>query len=111
MAEGYDVHAAPYYVSSAKELLSLASPSESQVALDLGCRTGNVAFQIAERVGPERLVVGIALAEGMVRLAAKKAAQKGLSYARFLHMDDRDLAFLDSVFDVVASCLGGMRRG
>ncbi len=86
MAEAYDVHAAPHYVSSARELLSLASPSEGQVALDLGCGTGNVAFQIAERLGPEGLVVGIDLAEGMVRLAAKKAAQKGLSYVRFLRM-------------------------
>lgn len=106
MAATYDAHAAPYYRSAAKELLAHAGVDDREVILDVGCGTGNLAFEAAEHVGPAGQAVGIDLAEGMVRLARQKAQGQAIPHLQFLRMDGRTLAFRDGVFDAVVSYLG-----
>jgi ubiquinone/menaquinone biosynthesis C-methylase UbiE len=74
--------------------------------LDLGCGTGNVSLLAAPRVGKEGLVVGIDLAIGALKVAARKAEEMRLGNVQFKRMDCREMAFADDSFDVVVSCLG-----
>ena len=46
-------------------------------ALDVCCGTGDLALELAGRVGPERPVVGCDFSEPMLELAREKAAERG----------------------------------
>src|SRR5256712_12232695 len=74
--------------------------------LDIGCGTGIVAFEAAAAVGETGSVVGIDLAERVVRLAADKAAALGLRHIGFEVMDSRALGFPAGSFDAVLSGFG-----
>jgi len=106
MAESYDAHVVPYFAPLARKLIEIAELGPGERVLDLGSGTGNVAFLAARRVGSTGRVVGIDLAEGMVRLANAKAARDGVRNASFVHMDCRQIGYPDASFDVVLSCLG-----
>ena len=48
-------------------------------ALDVCCGTGDLAFELARRVGPQGTVVGCDFSEPMLELARRKAAERGLA--------------------------------
>src|SRR6266705_6531673 len=106
MANEYDAHVTPYHTPIARRLLELARVEEGERILDIGCGTGNVAFEAAAVVGEAGSVVGIDLAERAVRLAADKAAALGLRHVRFEVMDSRALRFPADSFDAVLSGFG-----
>src|SRR5206468_12205007 len=84
-------------------LLELAHVKEGERILDIGCGTGIVAFEAAAAVGETGSVVGIDLAERVVRHAADKAATLGLRHIGFEVMDSRALRFPAGSFDAVLS--------
>lgn len=66
--------------------------------LDLGCGPGTLTFPLARAAGPDGLVLGVDLAEGMLALA-RAQVRPGVGLAR---MDMERLALRGSVFDAVA---------
>src|SRR2546428_8044789 len=106
MAREYDAHVTPYHEPIARRLLELAQVKEGERILDIGCGTGIVALEAAAAVGETGSVVGIDLAEGVVRLAADKAAAAGLRHVGFEVMDSRALRFPAGSFDAVLSGFG-----
>lgn len=106
MAEKYDAHAAPHNATLVQRLLELADVQPGERLLDLGCGTGNLAFEAVRRVGKDGRVAGVDLAERMVAFARRKAAEEDVRSASFEVMDCRRLSYEDASFDVVASCLG-----
>jgi demethylmenaquinone methyltransferase / 2-methoxy-6-polyprenyl-1,4-benzoquinol methylase len=75
-------------------------------ALDACCGTGDLAFALAERVGPQGRVIGADFSERMLDLARRKAGERGLSQVRFEWADALELPYGDGAFDAVTVGFG-----
>src|SRR6185295_4220049 len=67
-------------------------------ALDVCCGTGDLALELANRVGPDGTVVGCDFSEPMLELARRKAAARGVDGVRFEWADALDLPYEDASF-------------
>jgi demethylmenaquinone methyltransferase/2-methoxy-6-polyprenyl-1,4-benzoquinol methylase len=74
-------------------------------ALDVCTGTGDLAFELADRVGPSGSVVGVDFSEQMLERASAKAAAKGAP-ATFQVADALELPFGDSEFDGATVAFG-----
>ncbi len=74
-------------------------------ALDVCTGTGDLAFDLADRVGPSGAVVGVDFAEQMLDRARAKAAARGAP-ATFEVADALDLPFDDDAFDGATVAFG-----
>ena len=83
-----------------------AELSPGDAALDLCCGTGDLALELARRVGPEGAVVGCDFSERMLEFARRKAGQRGASQVRFEWADALELPYAGSSFDAVTVGFG-----
>lgn len=74
-------------------------------ALDVCTGTGDLAFELADRVGPSGAAVGVDFSEQMLERATAKAAAKGVP-ATFQVADALELPFGDSEFDGATVAFG-----
>jgi ubiquinone/menaquinone biosynthesis C-methylase UbiE len=79
------------------QILAGRSPSD---ALDVGCGTGFLAFELVTR---GYRTTGIDFAPAMVAEARRKAAERGLDTLHFEEGDAEQLAFPEGSFDLVVS--------
>ena len=75
-------------------------------ALDACCGTGDLAFELARRVGPAGRVIGSDFSERMLDLARNKAADRGASSVRFEWGDALELSYDEATFDAVTVGFG-----
>jgi demethylmenaquinone methyltransferase / 2-methoxy-6-polyprenyl-1,4-benzoquinol methylase len=75
-------------------------------ALDVCCGTGDLAFELARRVGSGGVVVGCDFSEPMLELARRKAAGRGVGQVRFEWADALELPYPDEAFDAVTVGFG-----
>jgi len=75
-------------------------------ALDACCGTGDLAFELARRVGPQGSVIGSDFSERMLELARRKAADRTGAPVRFEYGDALALAHDDGSFDAVTVGFG-----
>jgi demethylmenaquinone methyltransferase / 2-methoxy-6-polyprenyl-1,4-benzoquinol methylase len=75
-------------------------------ALDVATGTGDLAFELATRVGPGGEVVGIDFAEKMLELARAKTAEHPGSSVRFESGNALALAYPDDAFDAATVGFG-----
>jgi demethylmenaquinone methyltransferase/2-methoxy-6-polyprenyl-1,4-benzoquinol methylase len=75
-------------------------------ALDACCGTGDLAFELARRVGPEGRVIGSDFSEPMLDLARSKAAERQASSVRFEWGDALELSYDAGTFDAVTVGFG-----
>ena len=75
-------------------------------ALDACCGTGDLAFELARRVGPQGSVIGSDFSERMLELARRKAADRTGAPVRFEYGDALALAYDDHSFDAVTVGFG-----
>ncbi|MGZ8512764.1 MAG: class I SAM-dependent methyltransferase, partial [Candidatus Limnocylindria bacterium] len=75
-------------------------------ALDVCCGTGDLAFELAGRVGPGGNVVGCDFAERMLEIARRKAGARGADDLRFESADALQLPYPDGSFDAVTAGFG-----
>ena len=90
-----------------ERLVTVAKIQPEQRVLDVASGRGAVLFPCAERVGATGEVVGVDLAEEMVRAANAEAVEKGIS-GRVQVMDAERLDFADATFDRVLCGFGIM---
>lgn len=107
MAQVYDAFVRPFsgpiFAEALRVLLPLL-PSDARV-LDAGCGAGRELKEVARRL-PRGEVVGVDLAEGMVRQARSAARAAGLAHTAFAQADVGDLpAEFEGAFDLVYCCL------
>src|SRR5579884_1224922 len=79
----------------------LAALSPGASALDVATGTGDLALELARRVGPTGLVVGADFSERMLQLARAKAAaggEPGLAELRFETANALELPYPDGQF-------------
>ena len=89
------------------QLVAAAEIQPGHKVLDVASGRGAVLFPCAEQVGETGEVVGIDLADEMVRATNEEAAKKGIS-ARVKVMDAENLDFDDATFDRVLCGFGLM---
>jgi demethylmenaquinone methyltransferase / 2-methoxy-6-polyprenyl-1,4-benzoquinol methylase len=72
--------------------------------LDVGSGTGEIAFYVAERVGPGGEVIGVDITPGMLELAKVKMADRTLPVQVDFQVGDAlDMVYEDDSFDFVTS--------
>ncbi len=79
------------------------APGDS--VLDVCCGTGDLSFELAERVSPGGHVVGCDFSEPMLDLAREKAADRGVP-VRFEWADALELPYDEGRFDAVTVGFG-----
>ena len=84
----------------------LAAVGPGARALDVACGTGDLALELAGRVGPGGEVVGTDFSERMLELAGEKAAQRGASSVRFELANALALPYGDDEFDAATVGFG-----
>src|SRR4051812_37386239 len=72
-------------------MLELTAPASGDRVLELACGPGGVGLAAAERVAPGGEVVLSDVAPEMVRIAAARAAQRGLAGVAARELDVEDL--------------------
>ena len=83
------------------------APQGTQRILDIAAGTGEPGLRIAAMLSGGTVVI-TDLAEGMLQVAAEKAARSGLSNVEFKEADANALPFADNSFDAVSCRLGFM---
>ncbi|XP_019849490.1 PREDICTED: uncharacterized protein LOC109580592 [Amphimedon queenslandica] len=79
-------------------LIEELSPQEKDKVLDLGCGTGRLTQVLAERVGPEGLVVGIDPDEERIKVAIE---EKGHGRSNLIFVVADDQSFPEDQYDMV----------
>lgn len=74
-------------------------------ALDVCCGTGDLAFELRRRIGPDGRVVGCDFSEPMLELARRKSGEEGLP-VEFGWADALELPYGDASFDAVTIGFG-----
>lgn len=74
--------------------------------LDVCCGTGASAIPAALKVGRDGSVVGVDLAESLLKLARQKAEYRGLENTEFRCGDFNDVEFADESFDAIVCVFG-----
>jgi demethylmenaquinone methyltransferase/2-methoxy-6-polyprenyl-1,4-benzoquinol methylase len=83
-----------------------AEVSAGAAVLDVCCGTGDLSFELAERVGADGRVVGCDFSEAMLDLAREKAAERQLESVRFEWADALQLPYDEGRFDAVTVGFG-----
>jgi demethylmenaquinone methyltransferase/2-methoxy-6-polyprenyl-1,4-benzoquinol methylase len=89
-----------------KRAADLAELAPGGAALDVCCGTGDLALELAGRVGPAGTVVGCDFSERMLDLARTKATERGSANVRFEWADALDLPYPDGSFDAATVGFG-----
>ena len=105
VVEVYKQHVIPMFRTAGQDLIELADLQPGERVLDVGTGPGVAAFLAARKVAPDGSVVGIDISEVMLD-AARTQAEKEKTGVEFRQGDAEELAFPESSFDVVLSCLG-----
>ena len=90
-----------------RQLVTVAEIQPAQRVLDVASGRGAVLFPCAERVGQKGEVIGVDLADEMVRATNADASQRGIP-ARVQVMDAEHLDFAEATFDRVLCGFGIM---
>lgn len=77
-----------------------------QQALDICCGTGDLAIELANRVGPAGTVTGSDFSRPMLELASDKAQAGGLNQVSFEWADALELPYADGTFDALTIGFG-----
>lgn len=83
-------------------LLAMANVKENEAVLDLGTGAGYLAFALA-KAQPSAQILGLDIAEGVIRLNGEKAAQQGLHNLRFASFDGLRYPFPPERFDLIVT--------
>lgn len=85
-------------------MMKLAGDISGKKAADIGTGTGEIAFLLAEKVGPEGEVTGIDITPEMLKYASIKQTERGVpKEVRFEVGDALNLQYPDGTFDIVTS--------
>jgi SAM-dependent methyltransferase len=89
-------------------LVEKAEPQPGQVFLDIAAGTGDLGFQIAERVGDQGRVISTDFAPEMVDAARRQSAARGVSNVDFRVLDAERMDLDDDSVDGVVCRYGYM---
>jgi SAM-dependent methyltransferase len=92
----------------ADRLVAGAFPGEGRWVLDIGCGAGATTLEMARRLGPKGLCLGVDISAPLVSAAKARAEAEGLEAAGFIEADAQAYRFDPGAFDAVISRFGVM---
>lgn len=95
----FDAAPLAFWDRHGRRAVDLAALKPGDRVLDFGCGTGASALPAAHAVGPDGEVVGIDIAEAMLRRAQEKAIDQGLDNVSFRLVDMAEPGDLGGNFD------------
>jgi ubiquinone/menaquinone biosynthesis C-methylase UbiE len=101
LAPDYDRIGPRLFSYFGQRLVEFVPVRPGTAVLDVAAGRGAVLFPAAARVGEQGRVIGIDLADAMVRHTAAELHHRGLQQAEMRQMDAEHLEFDDQSFDVV----------
>ncbi|MFX0123466.1 MAG: class I SAM-dependent methyltransferase [Candidatus Hodarchaeota archaeon] len=101
MASTYDQVGFRFFSHFGIRLVELIEIPEKAKVLDIATGRGASLFPAIEKVGSEGYVVGIDLAEGMVKETGNAIRKRGISNAKVIQMDAENLTYQNDTFDFV----------
>jgi SAM-dependent methyltransferase len=99
----------PDFRSEVRALDQRLALAPGDVVLDVACGQGNFTVELARRVGPEGLVVGLDIAAPMLARAATRVRRERLDNVVLVRGDALALPFRDAVFTKL-NCSGGLHQ-
>ncbi len=105
-ADHYDDPANSFWERHGRRTVARLNLAPGAKVLDTCCGSGASAIPAAEAVGSTGSVIGVDLAETLLKLARAKASQRGLKHVEFRTGDMLELNFPDSSFDAVICVFG-----
>jgi ubiquinone/menaquinone biosynthesis C-methylase UbiE len=99
----------PRFAREVDQLAERLALAPGDAVLDVACGHGNFTVELARRVGPEGLVVGVDISRAMLARAARRVARAGLSNVLLLRGDALDLPVQDAAFARL-NCSGGLHQ-
>jgi ubiquinone/menaquinone biosynthesis C-methylase UbiE len=102
-SDGYDLPSLKFFSLSATCLVQLLEVKPGQLILDVGTGTGSAAIRAAECCQPGGRVIGVDLAQEMLRVASEKIKAARISNLYLQVGDGENLDFPDNTFDIVLS--------
>ena len=107
-AESYENYMVPgLFAPWSSHLIQIANPQPGERVLDVACGTGIVARQIAPRVGPQGIIIGLDLDPDKINVARAMAKRDGLAI-EWKTGPAEQLPFPDSSFDLIICQFGLM---
>lgn len=105
MADRYDCRWKGYILSTLQKAYEVLNPTGDERILDIACGTG-VLEEIILKKHPYQQLVGLDLAEGMLRAACKKFTPPETNHpnVHFLCGNAAKLPFIDESFNIVICC-------
>ncbi len=91
-----------------RRAIDAGAPAVGEHVLDVGCGCGSTTLELARRVGPTGQVLGVDLSEPMLGRARTRAAESGVTNARFQRADAQTADLGRDRFDVLYSRFGVM---
>ena len=88
--------------------LDAAAPQPGDSVLDIGCGCGATLLALAQRVGPQGMVLGLDISEPMSARARERAASLGLDQVAVIVDDAASHAFAPGTVDLLFSRFGVM---
>ena len=105
-ADFYDHPANTFWERYGRRTIERLKLTPGQRVLDVCCGSGASAIPAARIVGPGGSVIGVDLAQNLLKLARSKAQQRGLGNVDFQSGDMTRLPFEDESFDAVVCVFG-----
>ncbi len=105
-SDAYDDPANSFWERFGGETVERLSLQAGMRVLDVCCGSGASALAAAAAVGPNGYVLGLDLAEDLLRLARNKAASRGLKQVEFRVGDMLNPGIAESHFDAVICVFG-----
>jgi ubiquinone/menaquinone biosynthesis C-methylase UbiE len=105
-ADRYDDPANSFWARFGQKTIQQLDLKPGEHLLDVCCGSGASAIPSAQIVGPGGSVIGVDLAEDLLKLARQKARDLKLHNIEFQQGDMLDLRFNDSQFDAVVCVFG-----
>jgi ubiquinone/menaquinone biosynthesis C-methylase UbiE len=97
------------FAQEAQEVADRLALVPGDAVLDIACGHGNFTVELAHRVGPEGLVVGLDISAAMLARAARRVARARLAHVLLVRGDALALPVQDGAFAKV-NCSGGLHQ-
>ena len=99
----------PRFAQEVQDLADRLALAPGDAVLDVACGHGNFTVELARRVGPGGLVVGLDISSAMLARAARRVARAGLENVLLVRGDALALPLRDAAFAKL-NCSGGLHQ-
>ncbi len=99
----------PGFAAESRAVAARLALAPGDVVLDVACGHGNFTVDLAKRVGPEGLALGLDISGAMLRRAAARVRRERLPNVLLVRGDALALPFVSAAFDAV-NCAGGLHQ-